>query len=820
MTVTKEKFYIVKPKASENICTNPSFEVATTGFGSGGSNTIATSTAQSRRGVKSCLCTYQDNDALLTYVQVLTATTYTFSADIYIPATYDGTDLVLSAFNFTSAAITVGRPNMAIRDKWQRIHAHITPDGGDLSGSIYIYEAGVNATAGRFIYVDGVQIELGATETTYFDGDILETIKKVKQYYWAGQAHASKSYRLASTRSGGELIDITTYCKKIDVIGLGIAPTDVNSIDLTDGTKRFQRTNLNSRYFTLSVVFNSTNIGGVQASRNAMINLVKPDLVTYQQPLIIRYQGETDAGVKASEPIDIKCVYVSGLDTALQRDFERANIVFEISGSYLQGAYDSSETLNYQTTITHVNGIIQRSVDGIWSKMGTGVLGPTAIVWMDGMNVHPITGELWAFGDFVSAGGIANTEYLAKWNGSVWNYVISAMTGTVMDVEFDAAGNAFIGGVFLNAAAVPAADNICMFDGSTVTGLGTGANGGVYAIAISPNGTVYAGGDFTLAGGVANTVKIAKWDGSVWTPLLTGLNNYVNAIAIKSDTEVYIAGAFTDVAGGTTDYIVMWNGIAFSALGTGMNGEVNALCIDNNGKLIAGGSFTSAGGVAGTSKIARWTGLQWEPAGNLTTGFDDDVLTLFKGIDGTIYAGGRFTKADNVTFVDPAAMMKNNMWMSLDINLNGGEVEGFAEKIDGTFYICLHTGEDISAISATVTTPNTPTATSYPVIKITGPGQIWQIKNYTTGKAIYFNDLTLLAGEVITLDLRPGKISITSTFRGSILPYVLPGSSYDFPLLPGSNNVSAYLFGSTSAASGIVMTWKDNYHGIDGASYV
>ena len=82
-----------------------------------------------------------------------------------------------------------------------------------------------------------------------------------------------------------------------------------------------------------------------------MIELIKPDLVPDQQPMIIRYQGETDAGVAASEPVDIKCVYVSGLDTGLQRDFERANIVFEIHDSYLQ-------KLEQSLTLTHLRTLI------------------------------------------------------------------------------------------------------------------------------------------------------------------------------------------------------------------------------------------------------------------------------------------------------------------------------------------------------------------------------------------------------------------------------------------------------------------------------
>ena len=239
MTVTKEKFYIIKPKATTNLCTNPSFEAGTTGWVTGGTNTIATSAVQQRRGVYSCKCTYTDNDLLASYAITLTDTDHVASMDIYIPSDYEGTELTLTWTGFVSGTVTAGLADMTIKDHWQRVHCHINPDAGDLAGTLTLSETGTNGDATEFIYIDGVLIEAYTSPTTYFDGNTIETIKKVNQYYWTGQANASTSVRLATTRSGGELIDITTYCKKIDVLGLGMAPTDVNSIDLVDGTKRY-----------------------------------------------------------------------------------------------------------------------------------------------------------------------------------------------------------------------------------------------------------------------------------------------------------------------------------------------------------------------------------------------------------------------------------------------------------------------------------------------------------------------------------------------------------------------------------------------------
>jgi len=515
MTVTKEKFYIIKPKAATNLCTNPSFETGTTGWTTGGTNTIATSAVQQRRGVYSCKCTYTDNDLLASYAITLTDADHVAAMDIYIPSTYTGTQLTLTWTGFTSGTVVAGLADMTIKDHWQRVHCHINPDAGDLAGTLTLSETGTNGDAAQFIYIDGVQIETGMAPTTYFDGDIIETIKKVNQYYWTGQANASTSVRLATTRSGGELIDITTYCKKIDILGLGMAPTDVNSIDLVDGTKRYQRTNLTSRYFTLAVAFNGTTIGAVQTNRNALIELVKPDLVPNQQAMVIRYQGETTAGLKASEPVDIKCVYVSGLDTGLQRDFERANIVFEIQDAYLQKDGNSAVSLDFNDTLAYADHILKRSSNGIWSAMA----GMTGVIYT--IAQHPITKEIYIGGNFLNTGGDPDADYLAKWDAvaGAWVSVVAGCNGVINVLKFDAIGNLYIAGEFTNWGDANG-NYIVKWDGSNLSSLGTGLNYYCYALAIDNNGILYAGGLFTLAGGVANTTRIAKWNGSVWATII------------------------------------------------------------------------------------------------------------------------------------------------------------------------------------------------------------------------------------------------------------------------------------------------------------
>jgi len=814
MTVTKEKFYIIKPKAATNLCTNPSFETGTTGWITGGANTIATSAVQQRRGVYSCKITYQDTTGnLIAFSKTLTATRYVGSCDMYIPSSYDGTSLRFYFSGYTGAtASTTGFPNMTIRDKWQRVTTYITPSSGDLAGYLTVIENGTPATAGQFIYIDGVQIEAGTTPTTYFDGNIIETIKKVNQYYWTGQANASTSVRLATTRSGGELIDITDYCKKIDVIGLGMAPTDVNSIPLVDGTKRYQRTNLTSRYFTLAVAFNDTTIGAVQADRNALIELVKPDLVPYDQPLVIRYQGKTDAGLAASEPIDIKCVYVSGLDTGLQRDFERANIVFEIQDAYLKKDGNKAVSLDYNDTLANANYIVKRDRDGVWSAMA-GVTGTIYAIAQ-----HPITKEIYIGGDFTNAGGVANADYLAKWNGTAWGAVVAGINGAVSDLIFDTSGNLYITGAFTGLGGA-GGNGIVKWDGSSLSSLGTGIqmSGSEFGdcLAFDSNNNLYLGGVFITVGGIANTAYIAKWNGTAWSALSTGLNNWVKDIVIDKNDNLFIVGDFTNAGDANGDYIVKWTGSAWESLGTGSNALLYSVILDEANNLYVGGTTTSLGGVT-VGRWGRWNGQKWEALGN---GTNNSVNRLINHKD-KIYLSGIFTTAGNLTLADRVAIYQGNgVYKPLDIDLPGTPIVSalFIDEQDNLYIGFNTSGTAETAGDDTIT--NGGTAKTYPIITVTGPGLLRQIVNTTTGKGLYFNNLTLLSGEVITMDLRPGRISMTSTFRGSVLGYVLPGSSYDFPLMPGSNRIATFIDGTTDSNTTATMQWVENYHGIDGAQY-
>jgi len=427
---------------------------------------------------------------------------------------------------------------------------------------------------------------------------------------------------------------------------------------------------------------------------------------------------------------------------------------------------------------------------------------------------HPITKEIYIGGSGLNIGGDPNADYLAKWNGSAWVAVVGGCNNLISSLKFDSAGNLYIGGEFTNWGDANG-NRIVKWDGSSLSSLGTGLNGNCFTIAIDSFDNVYVGGAFTLAGGVANTVKIAKWDGSVWTPLSTGLSDSVRKIVIDKNNNIYIVGAFTNAGDANGNYVVMWNGSAWVSLGTGANGLLLAAVLDESENLYVGGSATTLGGVT-VGRWGRWNGQKWEALG---TGFNGNVWNINK-YDNKIIIGGFFTTAGSASITDRIAVyLGNGIYKPFDINLPGSPI-AYGLLLDNldNLYVGYDTAGSAETAGDTDVT-NSGKAKTYPIIEVTGPGLLRQIVNTTTGKGIYFNDLTLLASEVITLDLRPGRISMKSNFRGSVLSYVLPGSSYDFPLMPGVNRIATFIDGTTTAATKATMQWKENYHGIDGAQY-
>lgn len=231
-------------------------------------------------------------------------------------------------------------------------------------------------------------------------------------------------------------------------------------------------------------------------------------------------------------------------------------------------------------------------------------------------------------GDFTSAGGTGNRNYIIRWNANngSWETMGTGLNGRCCTIALDSSGNVYVGGEFSTAGGVSA--NYMAFRNITTntwSALGSGLNSRVNAIVFdSINNALYVGGPFTTAGGISASA-VAKWNitTSTWSALGSGLgtvglndgmNEIVYCMALSSTGKLYVGGTFTSAGGVSVTNIAVWDPTTstWSAMGTGLSGGVGtrvySISIDNTRKIVyAVGQFTSAGGVSATG-TARWSG--------------------------------------------------------------------------------------------------------------------------------------------------------------------------------------------------------------------
>jgi len=153
-------------------------------------------------------------------------------------------------------------------------------------------------------------------------------------------------------------------------------------------------------------------------------------------------------------------------------------------------------------------------------------------------------------------------------------------------------------------------------------------------------------------------------------------------------------------------------------------------------------------------------------------------------------------------------------------------VNGILEASDGSIYLggefsTINSGVNAIAAEVIDIDVSSGTANTYPYIEVIGPGKLYSITNYITGAQVTFNELTLLEGEIISLNFDPLQLKFSSSWegRGNVLRYVNTGSDYgNFYLKPGNNSISVFIDKSTTtSATKAWIAWKPRFWGIDGA---
>lgn len=806
---------VIKPFAATNYVINPSFEPWSAGVPVGwttyGSPTLTQSSTYPTtwRGAYSCeIVGASGYRGVFQDIALTPGQSYRCSVYIYMVAGI----AVMYAYDYgnTSNGIVA----VSSGAYWQRLSltkvAAVGTGGSGLRLAIY-----TNNAAATF-YVDCVQVEDGIETTTYIDG-------YEPGCYWNGAPNISSSTRSDQTREGGKIVNLvgSSYLANItNMPGVGMPPFKNVSMPFgLVGGSIHQRTVKQARVFTVLGTITGTGPSNFHTKRHAIEDLFKYDLVTPEQPVKLLYNDGVDATT-----LTIHAVYDGGLEFNQSQDapfgyFEPVAIRFLADDPCWYDDRMSAQVLGYSQTVANANYILQRKA-GVWSALNYGCDNTVkSLSWGP-------DGNLYVGGVFLNCGNVAAgdlaTNGIAKWNGTTWSALGTGVTGGVAPgvyaLIFSSDGSLYVGGDFTSANGVSYTAYVAKWNGSTFVAMGRGADAGVKAFAFGPDGSLYVGGVFThmhdgAGSNVANTAYIAKWNGAAWSALGTGMDAAVYSLAMGSDGILYAGGNFANAGGVACASIAKWNGTAWSPLSSGMNSTVYGLCFGLDGILYAGGTFSTAGGLS-CANTAKWNGTSWSPLG---TGLNSDIYSLATNpFTGNVYMGGAFTTMGGHIFPQSNVIWNGTTWLPMDVVEPGGATnQATLFNPRGNIYIGFNGNG--SATSATVTIPANTSTKSYPWIWITGPGTIYQVINDTTGRSIYFNNLTLQAGEGCILGLVPGNVFFWSNWRGNMANYILSGSNLDFYLQPGNNNISAYLVGG-SAASLVWMTWNNTYWSADGVA--
>lgn len=822
------EIYLIKPEERTNLVVNPSVEVDTTGY-TPFNSTIARSVADSRYGIASLKVTPVDTDEAGAYysVALTTGVKYHFSASIKGAA---GITYRIAIQDDTGMMVEAGLDFVA-NGHWQRKYVTFTADESDTFYlAVVRLEAQDDTTA---FYLDGFQLEVGDYPTTFICGDneIMGMVDTRDEYYWTGAPNASTSIRKWWTQSGGQMLRLRDYCRLAKVEGLGLPGVQPLSVKYTLGGAGYQWSRPGSRLIMLTLDFYGDNPGDIATKIAAIADAVNITNTMHNQLLRLMIVGYNSTGaIEGSDVLFVDVAYRAGLEGSLSSyRHERKTIAFEQYSPSMIGEGWSASALSWQQDLSGYCVVRERHTGVIDNFEIT-----TAADGQGNVLVKDSVGTYYLGGLYGNLNGGTYADYITKYTPSGgWDSIDDdTLNGEVLAAVIDNNDRLYIGGSFTNAGGKADADYIAYAekDGKEflqIVSSGNPCNGAVYALAMSRLGTIYIGGAFTDISGTGADY-LARYDGTTVAVVksATALNGAVRCIIPDPWGDgVIVGGAFTS-AGGTSglNYIarVTVSGSAYDYVSitdvASPNGAIYAIHWDEDlGRLYVMGDFSTIGGIT-ANRIAYWDGSNWRAMGtgfnalNAPCGMVSEHGKLHCACNGAAYAGG-------VALPDAYAIWDGNQWMAPMFDISGAASSRnifYDKETDDVFYLGPVAGTTTEA-PTTITVNGY--ADVYPVLSVIGPGTIYGIKSYKTGQKIYFNGLTLLAGEEITFVFTRTGYKIYSNRRGRLQGYRVPGGSTTFRLEPGVNKIGMFIYGSTSAATTAVLRWRESYLAFEQAVY-
>ncbi len=366
-------------------------------------------------------------------------------------------------------------------------------------------------------------------------------------------------------------------------------------------------------------------------------------------------------------------VHVSGPSTSLRQwsgsawnliDSFNAPFVSGINASYL-GTYGNAlivagSQVNFSGTPHYIARWVQGGTSqtwlGTWSPLGSGIVSTGVTNPVEGFVQY--NSELIVSGlGIASAGGVANTAAIARWNGTTWSSVGSGATNGFLAPPFAYAGDWYITG---------SATQFVGFSASFIAR--HGASGFVITPGLSLNSVAFAmlpfrgelvmGGQFTTAGGFSSS-RLARWTTALtpWVALQPA--PVTTPATLPASFSATIAAGYTatsaawelETAPGSGVYVALSAGTIPGTTSTAAVGPLATgafpLAITNTDELLNGrrvrAVFQTACGPA-TSNAALLTVTAAPTTGACCTGTACAIVTpagcagAFKGLGSTCEA--------------------------------------------------------------------------------------------------------------------------------------------------------------------------------------
>jgi hypothetical protein len=329
---------------------------------------------------------------------------------------------------------------------------------------------------------------------------------------------------------------------------------------------------------------------------------------------------------------------------------------------------------------------------GGWSRVGNGGTSTTA-----SLNGHVTAlntdnpGVLYVGGNFTNAGGHANADRIAKWNGTAWSAIgnIPLSNNQVFAIAYHA-GKVYVGGTFLNAGGHANADFLAVWDTSTSTwsspcistkpGAAFGAN--VKALQIIGN-TLYVGGTFANGAGIDAADYLVACDLTTGAASATvasdnGISGPILALTTLNGN-LYAGGRFNVALVPGAANVARYDGAAWHAMGgTALDPAVDSFVRSLTAyatNVYVGTDSVNVENIAQADHVARWNGSSWSAVGSDTAGtngwFATPTAYTIDALDGygtILVAAGSFQDANGIATADDIAYFDGAHWHPVGSN--------------------------------------------------------------------------------------------------------------------------------------------------------